>query len=462
MSVAFLDLDRTLLTRASGRVLSRALVEEGVLPKGHSMPAQGLLFGLYDRLGENLVSMGLTRAGAGASKGWEVAGVKAAAERAVPELLELVAPYAHERLAALRASGHRLVLATTTPIDYIEPFARSLGLDDVIATRYEVSAGHYTGGIAGGFVWGPGKLKAVRRWCEIEGVDLGSCAAFSDSVFDVPLLSAVGAPHSVNADLRLLVVAKLKGWPCEQWDRPDGVPGLFGLEPYDLLRHLVRPQTLPYARFSIEGIDEIPQSGPAILAANHRSYFDVAALALVAARLGRPVRAMAKAELFEAPVISQMARSLGAIRVDRGEGVGEAYAHAKGALLAGEVLIILPQGTIPRGEAFFDPVLRGHAGVARLALETGAPVVPIGLWGTEEVWPRSARLPRLGSIIDRPRVSVRIGAPVVIQGDDPGAVTGSIMAAISALLPDGGRIERIVSEAALTRTEPPGASEATE
>ena len=130
-----------------------------------------------------------------------------------------------------------------------------------------------------------------------------------------------------------------------------------------------------------------------LLASNHRSYFDVAALGLVAARLGRPVRFMAKQELFDAPVVGQLARALGGIPVDRGSGSADPMRQAAAALRAGEVVIVLPQGTIPRGEAFFDPVLHGKTGAARLAAETGAPVVPIGLWGTEQVWPRSSKVP---------------------------------------------------------------------
>ena len=77
---------------------------------------------------------------------------------------------------------------------------------------------------------------------------------------------------------------------------------MLGLEPYHLLRPFVRPETFPYARFDIAGIEHVPARGPVLLASNHRSYFDVAALALVAARLGRPVRFLAKRELFDAPV----------------------------------------------------------------------------------------------------------------------------------------------------------------
>jgi putative phosphoserine phosphatase/1-acylglycerol-3-phosphate O-acyltransferase len=454
MPVAFLDLDRTLLSRASGRVLSRSLVEAEVLGPDHSIPAEALLFGLYDRFGENLVTMGLTRAGASATKGWSVEKVRQAATLAVPGLLELVAPYALERMAALRASGYRLVLATTTPIDYLEPFAAALGLDDVIATRYEEVDGRYTGRILDGFVWGLGKLQAVKRWCVAEGEELSEAAAYSDSVFDIPLLASVGDPHTVNADLSLLAVAKLRRWPCEQWDRPDGVPALFGLEPYHLLRQLVRPELLPYASFEVSGVEHIPRKGPVILVANHRSYFDVIALALVAARIDRPVRALAKAEIFDAPVVSTVARSLGAIRVDRGADRGAAYEHAIAALDAGEVVILLPQGTIPRGEAFFDPELVGHTGAARLAQASAAPLVPIGLWGTEQVWPRSSRLPLASSVLRRPEVSVTVGEPFAVPAGDPAAATAEIMAAISALLPDGGRWPHRPTDEELAKTHP--------
>ena len=460
MATAFLDLDRTLLRGASGPALSAALAAEGLSSPGGSLPGQSLLYGLFNRFGENALSMALARAAALATKGWSKASAEAAGRRAVPELLELVAPYAPARLASLRAEGHDLVLATTSPYDFVAPLAEALGLDDVIATRYDVDEnGNYTGKIDGGFIWGLGKVAAVKRWATERDVPLEDCHAFSDSVFDVPLLSSVGHPHPVNPDVRLLAVAKLQGWVVEQWERPDGVASLFGLEAYDVLRHFVRPELFPYARFAIEGLDHIPSHGPVILAANHRSYFDVAALALVAARLGRPVRAMAKAELFDAPVISTVARSLGGIRVDRAGDPSEAYREAEAALKAGEVLIILPQGTIPRGEEFFSPDLRAKSGVARLAQATGAPVVPIGLWGTDDVWPRSSSLPTMTTLVHPVRVTVAVGSPLSDLDGDPEVVTQAIMDAIAALLPEASRMVAEPTAEQLARTYPSGADD---
>ena len=118
---------------------------------------------------------------------------------------------------------------------------------------------------------------------------------------------------------------------------------------------------------------------------------------------------------------------------------------------------MLPQGTIPRGRAFFDPVLKGRSGAARLAAMTGAPVVPVGIWGTERVWPRSARLPRVTNVLSPPTVRVRVGPPVALGLGDPRADTEAMMDAIVALLPAEAR--RVVEPTAeeIARALPPGA-----
>jgi putative phosphoserine phosphatase/1-acylglycerol-3-phosphate O-acyltransferase len=348
-----------------------------------------------------------------------------------------------------------MVLATTTPVDMIAPFAEAMGFDAVIATTYETRDGRYTGRLYEGFVWGTGKLKAVRAWAEGQGIDLDDCHACSDSVFDTPLLASVGSPHAVNPDPSLTVIATVRRWPIEYWDRPPGVPSVLGLEPYHLLRPFVRPSSFPYARFDLTGVEHIPAKGPVLLAANHRSYFDVAALALVAARLGRPVRFLGKKEIFDAPVVGTIARAIGGISVDRGSGSDRPLRAAEAALRAGEVVIVLPQGTIPRGEAFFDPILKGKTGTARLAAATGAVVVPIGLWGTEKVWARSARTPDFTLVRRPPRVTIRVGLPLELSGTDAKGDTAAIMAAISTLLPEESWVRHEPTAEELARTKPP-------
>ncbi|HUI03467.1 MAG TPA: HAD-IB family hydrolase [Acidimicrobiales bacterium] len=451
----FVDLDRTLLRGASGLVLSAAMHAEGLFEGRRSLPGERLLYGIYDVVGESLAFMAMVRAAPRFTRGWPVESVCRAGVLAAAELAELVQPYAPGVLAEHRAEGRLLVLTTTTPVDLVTPFAGLLGFDHVIATRYARTDGRYTGGIDGDFVWAAGKLAAIRRWAAQSKVDLEASHACSDSVFDLPMLSAVGHPHAVNPDRRLRAVARLRRWPVERWDRPAGVPAWGGIEPYHLLRPVVRPEAFPYARFDIDGVDRVPLRGPVILAANHRSYFDVAALAIVAARLGRPVRFLAKREVFDAPVIGQVARALGGIPVDRGTRSDAPLREARRVLEAGEVLVILPQGTIPRGEAFFDPVLAGKSGTARLAAMTGAPVVPVGLWGTEEVWPRSARLPNVANVLRPPTVRVRVGKAVPLGLEDVAADTEAIMAAIVAQLPAQAERRHEPTAEELARTFPP-------
>jgi putative phosphoserine phosphatase/1-acylglycerol-3-phosphate O-acyltransferase len=451
----FVDLDRTLIQSASGPVFHEAMVAEGVLPAGRHLPGDGLMYGFYNRFGESVPFIGLARAAAAVMRDRPADATRRAGKRAVESLVDLVQPWALEALATHRAEGRPLVLATTSPVDLVSPLADALGFEGVVATRYAERDGRYTGGLDGGFVWGWGKRVAVSRWAAGHHVDLAHSYAYSDSVFDLPLLHAVGHPHPLNPDPRLAAMAIARRWPLEYWDRAPGIPSLLGFEPYHLVRPFFRPEAFPYARFDLQGLDHIPLTGPVLLVSNHRSYFDVAAIGLVAARLGRPVRFMAKQEVFNAPIVGRLARALGGIEVERGSGSSDPMRRAAAALRAGEVVIVLPQGTIPRGEHFFDPVLHGHTGAARLAAETGAPVIPIGLWGTERVWPRSSKVPNMAALQRPPRVTVSVGPPVTLGLEDAVVDTTTLMAAIADLLPDEARVERIPTPEELARTRPP-------
>ncbi len=455
-AAALFDLDRTLLSGASGPVLTAALREAGIVDS-RTLPGEGLVYRLYDTVGETLLSMLIVRRAAGFAKGWRRDAVREAAAKAAGDLAAAVQPWAHVLIEEHRAAGRPVALATTTPVDMVEPLAEELGFDGVIATRYGVAAdGTYDGTIDGPFVWGPGKLTAARDWAREHDVDLAASWAYSDSIYDVPLLNAVAHPHAVNPDPRLRALAALRRWPVLHLDVPPGVPKLAGREPWTALMPLMRPELIPYARFDIEGTGHIPPEGPAILVANHRSYFDTVAVGLTAAKAGRPLRFLGKKEVFDAPVVGALARAMGGIRVERGTGSDEPLREAARALEAGEMVALMPQGTIPRGRAFFDPELKGRWGAARLAKMTKAPVIPLGLWGTERVWPRSARVPNVLNVTSPPLVTVRVGEPVQLAYRSLDADTKRIMAAISALLPPEGRRYREPTPEELARTLPPG------
>ncbi|MEM7286989.1 MAG: HAD-IB family hydrolase, partial [Actinomycetota bacterium] len=235
---AIFDLDRTLLPVASGPAISEALHQVGLT--GGPVPGQSLVFGFFDRFGENRTSMLFARLGARAAKGWERSRVLEAAEIVAPTLLDMVQPWARGLVERHRADGDRLILATTTPFDMLGPFAESLGFDHVVATRYRAEDAVYTGSVEGEFVWGPGKQRAVRALCDAEGVDLASSAAYSDSYFDAPLLNAVAHPVAVNPDPRLTALARLRGWTIRHLDAPPGVPKVLGREPQRLLMPFLR------------------------------------------------------------------------------------------------------------------------------------------------------------------------------------------------------------------------------
>ena len=299
------------------------------------------------------------------------------------------------------------MLATTTPYDLVKPLADRLGLDDVVATRYGVDAdGTYDGTLVGPFVWAAGKLEAVRAWAAEHGVDLAESYAYSDSFYDAPLLSR--RRHPGRRQPRPPDGAAGDGAAVAD-PQPRRVAGR-GEDPG--ARHraaAARPAVLAARADAVRQVRHRGRrahpgrAGAAILVANHRSYFDPLAMSVAIARSGRTVRFLGKKEVFDAPIVGQLATAMGGIRVDRGTGSDEPLQAAADALAGGEVVAIMPQGTIPRGPAFFDPELKGRWGAARLAELTKAPVIPIGLWGTERVWPRSSRLPNVLNVTDPPR-----------------------------------------------------------
>jgi putative phosphoserine phosphatase/1-acylglycerol-3-phosphate O-acyltransferase len=455
---AFFDLDRTLVRGASGPAYSQAMREVGVIREA-PVPGESLLYRMFDLIGETRPAMLLTRQAARLAKGWDAKAVREAGRIAAERLATVVQPFALPLIEGHRSAGRPVVLATTTPRDMVEPLADRLGFDAVVATQYgEGPDGRYDGTIDGEFVWGPGKLRAVRQWARDHGVALRASWAYSDSFYDGRLLNAVGHPVAVNPDVRMLALAALRRWPIVHLDVPAGVAKLplVGMELSRLGQYALRPELLPYVRFSFEGIDNIPDDGPAILVSNHRSYFDPVALAFAFARRHRPVRFLGKREVFSAPVVGPIARALGGIPVDRATGSEEPLREAALALGAGELVAILPQGTIPRGEAFFDPVLKGRWGASKLAASTKVPVIPIGLWGTEQVWPRSERMPRVWNVTHPPHVSVKVGTPVALKYASPDADTKRIMSAIRNLLPPEARKARTPTAEELALTYPAG------
>jgi len=452
-ALAIFDLDRTLISGSSGPIFQRHLADAGV----SDTPVDQIegLYRIYELLGENPVAMQAARYAVRAAKGWSVVDVKKAAEGAADELVEQVLPYARPLIEEHREAGRLPVLATTSPLSFVGPFADRLGMEHAFATKWENDGVTYSGRLDGRFLWGRNKMTEIKIWAKEHGADLGASYAYSDSVYDVPMLRSVGHPVAVNPDPQLSVVATLNQWPIRHMDVPPGVVKVAGRELQDWLRPFNRPELVANARFDIQGTENIPSEGAAIVVFNHRSYFDSTAINFTLAKANRPARFLGKKEVFDVPVVGRLSKMMGGIRVDRGTGSDEPLKRAIRALNAGEMVSIAPQGTIPRGPAFFETELKGRWGAARLAHATKAPVIPVGVWGTEKVWPRSQRLPNM-FVSEPPMITVRVGEPVELRYRSLDADTKRIMSAIVDLLPPEARIEHTPTEEELALTYPPG------
>jgi 1-acyl-sn-glycerol-3-phosphate acyltransferase len=161
---------------------------------------------------------------------------------------------------------------------------------------------------------------------------------------------------------------------------------------YRLARVLLAPLFRGWFGLHVEG--QLPETGPVIVAPNHKSFFDAF---FVGMATRRPVRFMAKRELFRRPFGGLVVR-LGAFPVRRGEGDREALETARAILRQGGVVVLFPEGT--RVE---DPDALGapHHGAGRLAIETGAPIVPTAIAGTSRLWFGPFPLPKQVGVVFR-------------------------------------------------------------
>jgi glycerol-3-phosphate dehydrogenase (NAD(P)+) len=169
-----------------------------------------------------------------------------------------------------------------------------------------------------------------------------------------------------------------------------------------------------YFRMQRIGREHLPRHGPLLLAANHRSFLDPF---LIGTLVRRPVYYMAKRELFNKRWQAWVLNALGAFPVDRGASDAEAIQTARAILERGDCVVVFPEGTRVRP----GPLGAPRRGVGRLALETGAPVAPIAVIGSEDV--------RRGWRIRPRKVRLRVGRP--LRFPIPERATPALAAAVT-------------------------------
>ncbi len=193
---------------------------------------------------------------------------------------------------------------------------------------------------------------------------------------------------------------------------------------YSVARNVLAPAVIHGMRWTVEGSHLIPPRGPVILASNHVSYLDPLVLGYLGDRRKRHVRFLAKAELFEKQPLASALRALGQIPVVRGsDRAAASLSAAVDALRRGECVVVFPEGTISLD---LEP-MAGKTGTARLARESGVPVLPVGLWGAQRIMFKGRKPDWRWGVAE----SAVVGTPLrVAAGDDVHEATDRIMAGV--------------------------------
>jgi HAD superfamily hydrolase (TIGR01490 family) len=215
----FFDLDKTLVAGSSGFHWARAAAAHGLITR-RRLAADGwenLKFRLHGSTDES------TR------KVWDRAGAFLAGqrvrdfERLTPRVLAGVLPRLYPEMLRIawdhQDAGRPIYIVTASTQDTAEMIAHVLAFDGGVGAPLEVRDGRYTGRLSGPMTYREGKVEALRRLAERDGLDLAASWAYSDSESDLPMLRAVGHPVAVNPDRELARVASEEGWDVVRLER---------------------------------------------------------------------------------------------------------------------------------------------------------------------------------------------------------------------------------------------------
>jgi HAD superfamily hydrolase (TIGR01490 family) len=211
---AFFDVDNTMIRGASIYFFGKGMAGRGVVTRGDLLRFgwQQLRFRVRGK--EDLEAVAEAREKAlSLVAGKSVADIVAYGEEIYDELMaDRIWSGTRALAQAHLDAGQRVWLVTATPVELARIIAKRLGLTGALGTVAEVEGGLYTGRLVGEPLHGPSKAEAVKALAEREGLDLTRCTAYSDSVNDIPMLSAVGQGVAINADAGLLAAARENDW----------------------------------------------------------------------------------------------------------------------------------------------------------------------------------------------------------------------------------------------------------
>jgi HAD superfamily hydrolase (TIGR01490 family) len=219
-SAAFFDLDKTIIATSSSTAFSRTFLEKGLLTRADALRTAYAQFIFLVGSADDKQTNRLRDALADLIEGWEVAKVKQIVEETIHDHIDpVVYDEALELIRRHQANGRRVVIVSASSRDIVEPIAKLLGADDVIASEIEVKDGRYTGQISY-YAFGPAKAEAMRELAARDGVDLERSYAYSDSITDAPMLNVVGHGFAVNPDRNMRRAAQANGWGVLRFRKP--------------------------------------------------------------------------------------------------------------------------------------------------------------------------------------------------------------------------------------------------
>ncbi len=218
---AFFDLDKTIIARSSTLVMGRTFMKDGLLSP--SVVLKGLYAqAVYQLVGADHRKMEqMRRAALDLTQGWDAERVRTLVRETVEEVIApLVYAEALELIEQHRAAGRDVWIVSSSGEEIVEPFAGYLGVRDCLATRSGTDDdGRYDGTLEF-YAYAGAKATAMRQVAEVRGYDLADCYAYSDSITDLPMLSAVGHPTAVNPDRELRAAALAMGWDARDFTAP--------------------------------------------------------------------------------------------------------------------------------------------------------------------------------------------------------------------------------------------------
>lgn len=345
--------------------------------------------------------------------------------RLFPEAWALVK--AHQR------KGHTVVIASSAMGCQVAPVAAEFGIETTLCTRLAVREGRLTGGVERPTPWGSGKAEAVRVHAEGRGLDLSLAHAYANGNEDIPFLRAVGQPVAVNPQRGLAAAAGAAGWPVLRFARrkPSAMARARSVAAYgalgvttlggkvyaavtgrrrramELATALGSDAMLAVAgvRIEVEGDRHLRAHRPSVFMFNHQSHLDAFVMLKL---LRRDFVGVAKKEAARMPLLGSLMRDLDFVFLDRADrrAAIEALRPAVDRIAAGFSLGIAPEGT----RSFTARLGPFKKGGFHLAMQSGAPIVPVVLRNTWEITPRDSLTFRPGT------VQVRVLPPIDVAG----------------------------------------------